>query len=157
MTTYGILCFIMKNGKTLLQKKSSDRFGGGKWNAPGGKVKPGETIEECAKREVEEETGLKIKKLDRRGILNFFWPNKKDPVWVVYVFSSENFDGRSTPGEEGKLKWFEFERMPFEEMWEDDKHWYPYLINKKNFMGNFYFTENFGQLTTFDIEEMRGR
>jgi len=158
MTIYGAICFIMKKGETLLQKKSRDRIGGGKWHVPGGKVKAGETFEQSVKREVMEETGLKIKKLVKRGLLNFFWPpNKKDPVWVVYVFSSEDFEGKPTPSEEGNLKWFKLNEIPFREMWGDYRVWCPYLLDKKNFIGNFIFTGNLKKLTDYSIEEIRGR
>src|ERR1700754_1060746 len=39
-------------------------FRRGKWDLPKGKLDPGETLEECAVREVREETGLKKEQLD---------------------------------------------------------------------------------------------
>src|SRR5437870_4867788 len=40
-------------------------FRRGKWDLPKGKLDNGETIEECAVREVEEETGIRNLKLDK--------------------------------------------------------------------------------------------
>ena len=48
----------------ISQRKPNDRFGG-YWEFPGGKRQEGETLEECAIREVREEVNLEIE-LERR-------------------------------------------------------------------------------------------
>jgi 8-oxo-dGTP diphosphatase len=49
---------IEKDGKILIaRRKKSDRMGG-KWEFPGGKLGPGETPEECLKRELKEELDI---------------------------------------------------------------------------------------------------
>jgi len=48
-------------GRCLVLKRSMASKGNpGKWDFPGGKVDPGETLDEAARREVLEETGLEI-------------------------------------------------------------------------------------------------
>ena len=56
---------IMRNdGKLLVvRRKLSDDFLAGEWELPGGGVDAGETIEQCAARELKEETGLEIEKV----------------------------------------------------------------------------------------------
>src|SRR2546427_5275488 len=54
MTIQATLCFIIHNNRVLLLKKNPGLFGAGKWNAPGGKLQPKETAEQCASREVYE-------------------------------------------------------------------------------------------------------
>ena len=51
------ICEIIKDEKILLQYKAEGKFGEGKWNGPGGKIKPEETPLEGVIREVQEETG----------------------------------------------------------------------------------------------------
>lgn len=52
---------VEKEGKILIaQRKEGDRFGG-LWEFPGGKIKPGETPEECLKRELFEEFGIEAR------------------------------------------------------------------------------------------------
>jgi len=53
----GVACAII-DGKSLLLEKRADC---GWWGLIGGSLETGETVEECALREVLEETGLKLK------------------------------------------------------------------------------------------------
>jgi len=146
------LCHIIKDRKFLLQKKSQGLFGGGKWNGVGGKLKTSESPEECARREVLEETGLKILDLKYHGVLNFYFGDRKELDWVVHVFSTRNPQGEPKSGEEGILEWFSFEEIPFAKMWEDDKHWIPLLFEGKRFQGKFYFDEEGERLLDFDLK-----
>ena len=54
-----VLLREMGRGEILLGMKKRG-FGQGKWNGFGGKVKEGESIRECARRETLEECGLKV-------------------------------------------------------------------------------------------------
>ncbi|WP_246303060.1 NUDIX domain-containing protein [Paenibacillus plantarum] len=49
---------LMKENKILIeQRKSTDKLAG-KWEFPGGKQEDGETLEECLRREMNEEFGI---------------------------------------------------------------------------------------------------
>jgi 8-oxo-dGTP pyrophosphatase MutT (NUDIX family) len=48
--------FDDKREKVLLTKRADN----GLWCLPGGKMEPGESVEECCRREVVEETGLEV-------------------------------------------------------------------------------------------------
>lgn len=63
---------IMQNGKVLMvQRGDEDEYLSGLWEVPGGKREPSEkTIDGC-KREVEEETGLKVEVGDPIGIFKY--------------------------------------------------------------------------------------
>jgi len=52
------LVFIEQEGKILLAKQN---YGRCYWSLPGGMMEPGEPIDETARREVKEETGLDIR------------------------------------------------------------------------------------------------
>ena len=58
----GVAVIVIKNGKVLLGKRKNSH-GEGTWAFPGGHLEFGETIEECARREIFEETGITIKNL----------------------------------------------------------------------------------------------
>lgn len=52
---------ILKGNKVLLIKRKNAQIFNNLWANPGGKLEPGETVEECAVREVFEETGVAVK------------------------------------------------------------------------------------------------
>ena len=64
------LCVIHQHPKILLGMKKRG-FGAGRWNGFGGKVKDGEEIEDALIREIWEEAGIVVSKIEHFGILNF--------------------------------------------------------------------------------------
>lgn len=67
----GVRVMLVRNGKVLLgrrhpdpEKAGSGLRGEGTWTMPGGKLEYGEGFEAAAKREVEKETGLKLKDVE---------------------------------------------------------------------------------------------
>ena len=52
---------VIRNGnKVMICKRPKDKWLGGKWEFPGGKVEPGETLFDCIKRECMEELNITI-------------------------------------------------------------------------------------------------
>ena len=152
MTIRATLCHVRDGQRVLLLKKSRGLFGGGKWNAPGGKFKPKEDPKECAIREVLEETGLKVKSPKKHGVLTFYFGEKEEPDWIVHIFSADSFTGELKSSEEGALKWFDQDEIPYDEMWGDDRHWIPLLLEGKLFEGAFHFDEGGKKLMDHSIE-----
>ena len=151
MTIEATLCAILYNSQILLLKKSTGRFGEGKWNGAGGKLRSGENPIEGVIREVYEETGLKIKQPKHHGILKHYFGDRSKPAWVVHIFSAKEFLGKLMEGEEGILKWFPIEEIPYTEMWEDDRHWLPLLLDDKIFDGDFYFNKEATELHDYKL------
>jgi len=150
MTTQGTLCFIEKDGKYLMQFKKSTKFGGGRWNAPGGKTKENESVEDGVAREILEETGLNIRSVKKQALLNFY--NADEFAWAVHVFTTDDFEGEIRDSEEGELKWMDKNSLPYAQMWEDDKHWVPLMMEGKKFEANFHFKENFTDIFKWSVK-----
>lgn len=51
---------LEKDGRFLIARRMTGKALGGKWEFPGGKVEPGETPEECLRREIKEEFDIDI-------------------------------------------------------------------------------------------------
>ena len=67
------LCYLQKEGQTLMlfRNKKKNDYHEGKWNGLGGKFEAGESPEQCAIREVYEESGLTMIKPEMAGFLTF--------------------------------------------------------------------------------------
>jgi 8-oxo-dGTP diphosphatase len=99
-----------KDGRILLVKHKPERGGywQGKWICPGGKLKLGETLEEGARREVREETGLDID--ITRLLLPFeriVHEGRKTTLHVIYIdFTAKVVGGEFAPASDvGEGKW----------------------------------------------------
>lgn len=133
------LCVVHNNARILLGMKKRG-FGAGRWNGFGGKVEPGETIEEAAARELEEEAGLRAKEISRRGTVTFIY-NDDQTSMEVHIFSVTLFEGVPGETEEMLPQWFARDDIPLDKMWPDDKYWLPLFLAGKNFKGEFIFSD----------------
>ncbi len=113
-------------------------FGASLWNGFGGKVHPQETIEEACLRELKEESNLDAISLFKCAILDF-WFEEKTEILQVHVFRADKFLGDPVESEEMRPQWFELDKIPFNDMWPDDRYWIPLIIQGKKVYGQFYF------------------
>jgi len=153
MVTFATLCYLQHQNKILLQRKARGLFGEGRWNAPGGKMLPGEVPEKGAAREMLEETGLRVSDLRFQGILNFYLGDSKELDQTVFLFTCRKFTGKVRGSPEGELRWFPIDAPPYNEMWQDDHVWLMLLFNGKSFVGDFYFTDNYNAFLNHQIRE----
>ena len=131
------LSIVYKDNKVLLGFKKRG-FGVGRWNGFGGKVEEGETIEEAAKRELREESGIIADRIEKMGVLDFEFESDSK-ILEVHVFLVTSFTQEPVETEEMRPEWFAVDKIPFDFMWSDDVYWLPYLLEAKKFRGRFLF------------------
>lgn len=151
MRPNGVVCYIRDNGRVLLQLKTADRFGGGWWNAPGGKLIDGETPLDAVVREVREETGLAVRDLRDHGSLTFYFGDAPAPDFTVFVFATERFEGTVTPSEEGELAWFAEAELPYDNMWADDRVWLHHVLAGRRVEGVFRLSDDHKRLLEHEL------
>ena len=152
MPTTGVVCYIRQNGRVLLQLKAEGRFGGGWWNAPGGKVAEAETPEEAITREVKEETSLDVTSLREHGTFTFYFGDVAEPDWLLHVFSTTHYSGEPQDSEEGHLEWFDETALPYDDMWPDDRIWLPDLLAGRSFRGVFHLTADYKSIVSYEYD-----
>lgn len=149
--TEGIVCILISGHRTLM-KYANKGISSGKWNFPGGKKENGETLEECVKREVLEETGLKVFGLNDHGKINFYFAERSDKNWVVHIYSSEDFGQKIHASEEGELRWYDFDGLPVDQMWAGDKFWLHYVLENKKFEGSIHYSADGSEVLKQEIK-----
>ena len=96
-----------RNGQIVLERRAHDPNAGG-WSFPSGFVEAGEVLEDAAIREVEEETGLRVR-IDR--LLGVYSTAGERVVFVAYAGSVEG--GELAAGEEClEVGYFDPESLP---------------------------------------------
>lgn len=146
------LLFLLKDGQILLAMKKRGH-GAGKWNGVGGKIEQGESIEDALVRECQEEIGVTPVTWKKVAELDFVQDSDTDP-WHMYVhaYLCEQWEGKPTESEEMRPQWYTLIDIPYDEMWDDDRHWLPLVLSGKKAIGKFIFDEN-DHLLNYEVIE----
>lgn len=86
---------IVREGKVLLIKRAFAPYQH-LWTLPGGRLEPGETIEQCAIREIAEEVSLTIRNPRPVMVQNL----GQDGSFRLAIFATRDFSGQIRPSDE---------------------------------------------------------
>lgn len=109
----GVGVMILKDGKVLLGKRKN-AHGDGCWAFPGGHLEFMESWEDCAKREVEEETGLKIDNVGFLTATNDLF-EEENRHYITCFVGCEVVEGEPKIMEPEKCDewaWFDWDNLP---------------------------------------------
>lgn len=133
------LVFVQEGDQVLLIDKKRG-LGKGKVNGPGGKVDPGETVEQCAVRECREELGIEVAEIECLGEHRFQFVDGYSIH--CFVFRTETYRGEPRETPEAAPRWTPIDAIPYDLMWEDDALWLPLLLRGQAFEGNWIFDDD---------------
>lgn len=157
------LVFVLRNtnGNTVFNAEGSQAevmlglkkrgFGAGKINGYGGKLEKGETMDECAIRELKEESELVARSVTRVGFLKFNMHNK---VMNVHAYTSTDWSGEAVETDEMKPNWVSCDALPLNQMWPDDKHWLPLVMAGKKVLARFDYDSDEETILEHEVREV---
>ncbi|MDO8740650.1 MAG: NUDIX hydrolase [Candidatus Woesearchaeota archaeon] len=113
MPKIGVGVIVIKDNKVLLGRRKN-AHGQGSWCFPGGHLEFNEQIEDCARREVQEETGINIKNIRIGTVTDDIFKKEGKHYVTVFVVSEYAFGEVRIMEPENleKWGWFEWGKLP---------------------------------------------
>lgn len=142
--TKAVLVYVIHEGKFLAilgKKPYAPHFG--KLNGLGGKFESIDNDDSvaCARREIQEEAGIKLGELEPIGEIHFKGNPNPDSYFLVYFFIARSFTGAPVcKPEEGELEWVEINNLPLERFQVGDHYFLPWIFSGKKFNAQFDYS-----------------
>lgn len=142
------LLFLRRGDEILLAMKKRG-LGEGNFNGVGGKVDPGESVEQTMVREAQEEIGVTPLNFTKIAENDFLY--KKEGVVVkrmyTHIYICDKWKDEPIETEEMAPQWFTVADIPYDKMWPDDTHWLPEVLAGNKVFGVFTFDEQNSMLS----------
>jgi len=109
----GVAVIWHEDGRILIDRRRQEGLLGGLWEFPGGKVEPGETIEACIRREIQEELGIEVEVGDRLITIDHAYSHFRV---TLNVHHCRHLSGEPQPLECDEVRWVsldEIDQFPF--------------------------------------------
>ncbi|MFH1398828.1 MAG: 8-oxo-dGTP diphosphatase [Candidatus Woesearchaeota archaeon] len=132
------LCILIRDKKVLLAQKLKG-FGQGYYTGVGGKLEPGETVEQAAIRETQEEIGITPTTYKKVAIINFYFPDKPEWNQETHCFIVTGWQGQTRKSAEMAPQWFAFDIIPYDRMWEDAVCWLPEILRGEQIIADILY------------------
>ena len=147
----GLGIIVFKDGKLLMLRRKG-AHGEGSWSVPGGHLEFNEGIEDGAKREVLEETGIKVGNIMFVAFTNDIFEDENKHYITIFVKADyTSGDLKINKDESTELGWFAPNALP-----------QPLFLPFDNLLKNKCYPSNWGQSTglgswskTIDVAKQR--
>ncbi|MEM6835795.1 MAG: A/G-specific adenine glycosylase [Cyanobacteria bacterium P01_C01_bin.120] len=100
----GVAVVWNEQGQILIDRRPQKGLLGGLWEFPGGKIEPGETVEQCIRRELQEELAIDVEVGDRLITIDHTYTHFKV---TLNVFHCRHTGGEPQPIECDEVRWVE--------------------------------------------------
>ncbi len=109
----GVAVIWNDDGHILIDRRRQEGLLGGMWEFPGGKIEPNETVEECIRREIQEELGIEVVVGDRLITVDHAYSHFRV---TLNVHHCQYQSGEPQPLECDEVRWVrldELQQYPF--------------------------------------------
>lgn len=125
------LCYLAHGDDILMlyrNKKESD-INEGKYIGVGGKFLPNESPDECARREILEETGMTPTTLQYAGVVTFIYADQ--PAEYMHLYRGTVTTTDLPDCDEGELLWVPKAQVMNLRLWPGDRIFLPFVLNEE--------------------------
>jgi 8-oxo-dGTP diphosphatase len=113
------LCFITHGAEVLLLRGGPHkRLWAGRYNGVGGHIEAGEDVYSATRREIGEETGLRVHGLRLCGVAHVDAGNPTVGI-LFFIFTAQTDSRAVGPSSEGTLEWWPINGLPTADLVED--------------------------------------
>ena len=134
------LCLLVRKNEVSSEDEiclgdKKRKLGKGKPNGFGGMQEPGESVDEAAVRELFEEARVRAVRYQKVGEMTYRFREKPEWDQIVNIFLVTEWEGTPTETEEMGIAWYRYDQIPYDRMWENDRHWLPHVLSGKKIKG----------------------
>ena len=99
---------VRRRGRVLIALRPAEGLLGNLWEFPGGKRQPGETLAQCCRREIKEETGLDVEVAETFAIVSHAYTHFRI---TLHAFHCRYTGGRAQPRTSQAIRWVTLDEL----------------------------------------------
>jgi 8-oxo-dGTP diphosphatase len=99
---------LERRGRFLLCRRQAGSHLAGTWEFPGGKIRPGESLEEALKRELDEEVGIGFRESVLLHVEEHIYPDRKVSLYFCLCLDPS---GEPISREGQEIRWLSLEEI----------------------------------------------